>query len=87
MKGNAMETRCVHSCKGLCSALQVAEHREREAILEYERFRSECDYPDVRSLLQQLITKHEEGLILLAETRTMLDAKFDTVDRITDSFR
>lgn len=82
-----METRCVHSCKGLCTAIEVAERREREAIVEYGRFRSECDYPDVKQLLEELIRTREQSLVLLAETRAALDAKFDTADRVTASFR
>ena len=42
-----MNTTCVHSCKGLCTALEVAEHREQEAIREYRKFAGGCDYPDV----------------------------------------
>ncbi len=31
-----MNTNCIHSCKGLCNALEVAEHRELQAIRERE---------------------------------------------------
>jgi len=86
-KEENMPAKCVHSCKGLCNALDIAQHRERESIQEYKRFQAECDYPDVRDLLSQLIREREHGLELLAEKRRMLDAKFDTLDRITDSFR
>ena len=30
-----MAADCVHSCKGLCTALSVAEHREEEALKEF----------------------------------------------------
>jgi rubrerythrin len=81
-----MTTPCVHSCKGLCNALEVAEHREREAIKEYRRFAESCTYPDVRVLLEDLIKDREHSVRLLAEKRAMLQAKFDTLDQITDSF-
>lgn len=81
-----MNTTCVHSCKGLCNALEVAEHREKEAIKEYKRFAEHCDYPDVRVLLEDLIKDREHSIRLLQEKRLMLAAKFDAIDRITDSF-
>jgi rubrerythrin len=81
-----MNTTCVHSCKGLCNALEVAEHREREAIKEYSRFAEHCDYPDIRVLLNDIIKDREHSLTLLTEKRLMLQAKFDTLDNITDSF-
>jgi rubrerythrin len=81
-----MNTVCVHSCKGLCNALQVAEHRERESIKEYRKFGESCDYPDVRVLLEELILEREKSLRLLEEKRAALEAKFNTLDNITDSF-
>ena len=82
-----MATQCVHSCKGLCAALDLAQKQENEAIREYRRFQAECDYPDVRDLLTRLIEEREHGLRLLAEKRQMLAAKFDSLDHITESFR
>ncbi len=81
-----MNTNCIHSCKGLCNALEVAEHRELQAIREYKRFAEQCDYPDVRVMLEQLIRDRESSLKVLTETRMMLAAKFDVLDNITDSF-
>ncbi len=81
-----MPTPCVHSCKGLCNALEVAEFRETEAIKEYKRFAESCTYPDVRVLLEDLIRDREHSVRLLREKRAMLLAKFDTLDQITDSF-
>lgn len=81
-----MENKCVHSCKGLCNALEVAEHREREAIKEYREFASTCDYPDVRTLLEKLIGERERALQSLRTTREALTVRFNTLDNISDSF-
>ena len=81
-----MERKCVHSCKGLCNALEVAEHREREAIKEYRRFALECDYPDVRDMLETLIRDRERSLEVLREKREMIMVRFGTLDNINDSF-
>jgi rubrerythrin len=81
-----MEKKCVHSCKGLCNALEVAEHREQQAIKEYREFAATCDYPDVRMLLEKLIGERERALQLLRATRDALNVRFNTLDNISDSF-
>ena len=82
-----MGTTCVHSCKGLCTALGAAERREQDALEEYSRLAEECDYPDVRQLLERLVAEHQRTLGALRETRAMLEGRFDSLDRITESFR
>jgi rubrerythrin len=81
-----MNTTCVHSCKGLCAALEVAEHREQEAIREYRKFADGCDYPDVRAILEDLVRDREKALAVLREKREILTVKFNAIDRINDSF-
>jgi rubrerythrin len=80
-----MEKSCVHSCKGLCNALQVAEHREQEAIREYRTYASQCDYADVRTLLEDLIRDREKALAGLREKREVLHAKFAVIDKMNES--
>ena len=81
-----MKPLCVHSCKGLCNALEVAEHRECEAIKEYKAFAENCDYPDVRVLLEDLVKEQERALKILQEKRQILSVKFEMTDRINDNF-
>ena len=81
-----MEPKCLHSCKGLCSALSVAEQSETQAITEYRRFAEECDYPDVRLLLGRLIVERERALHALQDVRSLLSERFATLDKISDNF-
>jgi rubrerythrin len=81
-----MAKRCVHSCKGVCNALELAERLERAAMDEYRRYADECDYPDVRALLLELVKQRERALTVLQQTREVLSAKFSVVDSINDSF-
>lgn len=85
-KESTVKDECVHSCKGLCSALETAEHREREAIKLYTDYVEKCNYPDVREIMTELIRYREEGLKLIREKREILMVKFNTLDRIGDSF-
>ncbi len=81
-----MDRKCIHSCKGMCNALEVAEHREEEAIAQYRQYAAGCDYPDVKELLEALIADRERALHLLREKREMLSVRFNVIDRINDSF-
>jgi rubrerythrin len=81
-----MNTTCVHSCKGLCTALNAAELREQEAIRTLRDYAGQCDYPDVRELLEQLCGEHERGLRLLREKREELTVRFAMIDDISESY-
>ncbi len=81
-----MKTLCVHSCKGLCNALEVAEVREQEAINEYRQYAATCDYPDVKAILEDLIRERERGLAVLHEKREALTVRFAMIDKINESF-
>lgn len=81
-----MKVTCVHSCKGLCNALQVAEVREQEAIKEYREYALQCDYPDVKVLLEELIRSREQALHALRQKREALEVRFAMIDKINDSF-
>jgi rubrerythrin len=81
-----MKANCVHSCKGLCSALEIAEHREQETIKEYQAYAASCDYPDIREILESLIADRERALRLLREKKEILTVRFGTIDGINESF-
>ncbi len=81
-----MTVKCVHSCKGLCNALQVAELREQEAIRDYKEYAAQCDYPDVKDLLEDLILSREQALRSLRLKREALEVRFAMIDKINDSF-
>jgi rubrerythrin len=63
----------------------VAEHREQEAVNEYRAYATLCDYPDVKQLLDELISDREKALRLLREKREILAVKFAMIDKINES--
>jgi hypothetical protein len=81
-----MDNPCVHSCKGLCNALKTAELREEESIREYTRFADACDYPEVQSILQELIAGRQRGLEQLRRAREIIGVRFAATDDISDSY-
>lgn len=80
------ETKCAHTCRGLCTALEIATLREKEAILEYASLRDECNYPDVKTLLNQLIIERKRTIDLLERTKQVVRSKFEVLDQIREGF-
>lgn len=81
-----MDPKCTHACKGLCTALELAERREEEAVRMYRDYAAGCDYPDVREILESLIRERERAIAVLREKREILAVRFDTLEQINDSF-
>mgnify|MGYP001579728509 CR=1 FL=1 len=81
-----METTCVHTCNGSCNALEAAEHRQREVIQEYKNYLMQCDIPEVKNILSDMIEYYEKGLVLLKEKKGMLSAEIQTAHDINTMF-
>ena len=77
---------CVHSCKGFCNALEIATLKEKEAIIQYDSLRDECDYPDVKAILNELIIQRQKSIKLLEEVKILMKSKFDVLDQIQDEY-
>lgn len=77
---------CAHTCKGLCTAVELATLREKEAILQYGALRDECFYPDVKVLLNELILHRKKSIELLERTRALLRTKFEVIDQIREGY-
>ena len=80
------EPRCVQSCKELCNALEFASKTEKEAILQYAYFRDACTYPDVKTILNELIINKKKSIELLEKTKEALRSKFEVLDQIRAGF-
>ena len=80
------EVECAHTCKGLCTALEIATLREKESILQYGALRDECTYPDVKAMLNELIIRRRKSIQLLEETKALLRSKFEVLDQIREGF-
>ncbi len=80
------DPKCVHGCKEFCTALEIAALREKEAILQYDSLRDECDYPDVKVMLNELIIQRQKSIRLLEEVKTLMKSKFEVLGQIQDGF-
>ena len=80
------KSQCPHSCKTLCTALELATEQEKKSILQYAAFRDECTYPDVKIMLNELILLRQRSIRLLDETKSKLRTKFEVLDQIREGF-
>jgi len=80
------DTECAHTCKGLCRAIEIAMLREKEAILGYDALREECNYPDVKVIINELILHREKSIRLLEDAKSRLKTKFEVLDQIRGGF-
>ena len=80
------ETECAHTCRGLCRAIEIAALKEKEAILQYDSLREECNYPDVKVIINELIFHREKSIRLLEDAKVRLKAKFEVLDQISGGF-
>ena len=78
---------CAHSCKGFCNALEIATLHEKEAILQYDSLRDECNYPDVKVILNELIIQRQKTIRLLDEAKVLLKSKFEILDQMQNGFK
>jgi hypothetical protein len=76
------DVQCAHTCKGFCTALEIATLREKEAILQYDALRDECTYPDVKAILNELIIHRQKSIRLLEEAKALIKAKFEVLEQI-----
>ncbi len=78
--------RCAQSCKELCAAVETASATEKEAILRYAYFRDACTYPEVKTILNELIIQKKKSIELLERTKEMLRNRFEVLDQIRAGF-
>ncbi len=83
---NFHEPECAHTCRGLCRAIEIATLKEKEAILQYDSLRDECNYPDVKVIINELILHREKSIRLLEDAKVRLKSKFEVLDQIRGSF-
>ncbi len=81
-----MNTNCDHTCKGLCNALDLAIELEEKSLIGFRAYANECDYPDVKILLNDLIANKEKSILQLKDKAEMIRVTFNTLDQISAGF-
>jgi rubrerythrin len=77
---------CGQTCKELCTAIEAVTADEKKAILLYAALRDMCVYPDVKTMLNELILQKKNSIELLEKTKAQMKAKFEILDQIRSGF-
>jgi len=81
-----LQSACSHTCKEYCTALEIAELREKEAILEYGSLRDQCTYPDIKAMLNELIIERKRSIEMLEKTKELLHSRFEVLNQVREGF-
>jgi hypothetical protein len=80
------DTRCSHTCRALCTALEIALLHEKQAILQFDALRDQCTYPEVQTVLAELVRERQKTMTLLEDAKNLLRSKFDVLDQVRAGF-
>ena len=84
MKENKIN--CEHACKNTCEALEEAIKRENGLLQLYGNSLSDCNMPDIRSLMKQMITNKKKVIAELQQKLDEIKTRSDVIDDIDKSY-
>lgn len=84
MKEN--EVNCLHNCKNTCAMLNEALRKEAATVRFYEAVLEECNFPEVRSFLLELVEERRQGILRIIQKLNELHARSQVNDGVISSF-
>lgn len=84
MNGN--EVNCKHECKNNCSLLNEALRKEASIARYYESMLEECNMPEVKSLIIDLIEDKRSSILRIIKKLNEIHARAQIIDGISSSF-
>jgi len=80
------EENCKHDCKDNCSLLNEALRKEASIARYYENMIEECNMPEVKSLINDLIEDKRSGILRIIKKLNEIHARSQIIDGISSSF-
>jgi len=80
------EINCMHTCRNTCAMLNEALRKEASIIRFYEALMEECNFPEVRSFLVDLVEEKRKGILRIIQKLNELHAHSQSLDGIISSF-
>lgn len=77
---------CDHACKNSCATLEEAIKREKGLIELFESALSECNIPDIRSLMNAAIANTNKAIYELQQKLDEIHSASDILDDIDESY-
>lgn len=79
-------TVCQHRCRNTCAMLSAAWQDEIKKIAYLEQMLKECDEPEMRKFVKELIYSHELLSNRITERLNVIKARAEVLDDIIESF-
>jgi len=83
---NLDEIRCAHTCRNACQMLNDALRLERELLQYHERILKECDYPDVKDFVQEMVVEKSASILRILQKLNELRARGQILDGVISSY-
>jgi hypothetical protein len=77
---------CQHTCKNTCASLNEALRKETSIIKYYESALAECNIPEVRIFLDELVEEKRKVILRLIQKLNEIHVRSQATDGITSSF-
>lgn len=69
--------KCKHACRNTCAMLSEALREESEMVRFYERLLTECNYPDVHDMVQDLIESRSKSVLMINQKLNEVGERVD----------
>lgn len=77
---------CQHACKNTCASLNEALRKETAIIKYYEAVLTECNMPEVRTFMDELIEEKRKIILRLIQKLNEIHVRSQAIDGIASSF-
>lgn len=77
---------CQHACKNTCASLNEALRKETAIVKYYEGVLAECNIPEVRTFMDELIDEKRKVILRLIQKLNEIHVRSQATDGIASSF-
>lgn len=77
---------CQHACRNTCAMLNEALRKEASMVRFYEGILAECNFPEVRTFLTDLVEEKRKSILSIIKKLNELHVQSQSIDGIISSF-
>ena len=77
---------CQHACRNTCAMLNEALRKEASMVRFYEGILAECNFPEVRTFLTDLVEEKRKSILSIIQKLNELHVQSQSGDGIISSF-